>query len=92
LRQAATLGAFTEIVARNLTGAPADRMRALDAIRLVGPELTFISSDSGLTGSPSHTDALALAAKALREAGFAEPALTRMFKQNPALLVKLPPL
>ncbi len=92
LRQAATLGAFTEIVARNLTGAPADRMRALDAIRLVGPELTFISSDSGLTGSPNHTDALAQAAKVLREAGFAEAALTRMFKQNPAQLVKLPQL
>src|SRR5262245_42622087 len=91
LREAASLGAFMEIVARNLTGPPADRPRVLDTIRLVGPELTFISSDSGLTGSPSHTDALAQAAKVLREAGLGESALTRMFKENPARLVKLPP-
>jgi hypothetical protein len=90
LREAASLGAFMEVVARNLTGTPADRARVLDAIRLVGPDVTFISSDSGLTGSPSHTDALAQAAHVLRESGFAEPALTRMFKQNPARLVKLP--
>jgi len=90
LREAASLGAFMEIVARNVTGPPADRPRVLDAIRLVGPELTFISSDSGLTGSPSHTDALAQAAKVLREAGLGESALTRMFKENPARLVKLP--
>jgi Family of unknown function (DUF6282) len=92
LREAASLGAFMEIVARNFTGPPADKARVLDAIRLIGPDLTFISSDSGLTGSPNHTDALAQAAKVLREAGFAESALTRMFKQNPARLVKLPPL
>jgi hypothetical protein len=90
LKEAASLGAFMEIVARNLTGTPADRTRALNAIRLVGPDLTFISSDSGLTGSPSHTDALAQAAKVLREAGFGEPALARMFKENPARLIKLP--
>ena len=90
LREAASLGAFMEIVGRNFTGPPADTARVLDAIRLIGPDLTFISSDSGLTGSPSHTDALAQAAKVLRDAGFAESALTRMFKQNPAQLVKLP--
>jgi hypothetical protein len=90
LREATSLGAFMEVVARNLTGSAADRERALDAIRLVGPDLTFISSDAGLTGSPNHTDALAQAAKVLREAGFTESALTRMYKTNPARLVKLP--
>ena len=77
-------------MARNLTGSPVDRERALQAIHLVGPDKTFISSDAGLTGSPNHTDALAQAAKVLREAGFAESALTQMFKQNPAQLIKLP--
>src|SRR5580765_1988867 len=44
LREAASLGAFMEVVARNLTGPPADRARVLDAIRLIGPDLTFVSS------------------------------------------------
>jgi Family of unknown function (DUF6282) len=92
LREATSLGAFMEIVARNLTGSPAETARVLEAIRLIGPDATFVSSDSGLIGSPNHTDALAQAAKVLREAGFPESALTRMFKQNPARLVKLPPL
>ena len=44
--EAASLGAYMEIVARNFTGRRADTARVLDAIRLVGPDLTFISSDS----------------------------------------------
>jgi hypothetical protein len=90
LREATSLGAFMEIVARNITESPADKARVLDAIRLIGPDSTFISSDAGLAGSPNHTDALAQAATVLREAGFSESALTRMFKQNPARLIKLP--
>ena len=89
LREATRLGAVMEIVGRNFTGAPADTKRVLEGIRLVGPASTFISSDSGLTGSPNHTDALANAAKVLRQAGFADADLARMFKQNPARLVKL---
>jgi hypothetical protein len=90
LREAQSLGAYMEVVGRNLTGSAAERTRVLDAIRLVGPGSTFVSSDSGLTGSPSHTDALAQAAKVLREAGFNEAALAQMFKENPARLIKLP--
>jgi uncharacterized protein DUF6282 len=91
LREAASQGAYMEVVSRSLTGgSPADRARVLDAIRLIGPGLTFISSDAGLTGSPSHTDALASAARVLREAGFNESALRQMFKQNPARLIGLP--
>jgi hypothetical protein len=52
----------------------------------------FVSSDSGLVGTLNHADALAQSAKVLREAGFDEPALNRMFKENPARLIKLPPL
>jgi hypothetical protein len=90
LREAISLGAFMEIVARNITESSVDKVRVLDAIRLIGPDSTFISSDAGLAGSPNHTDALARAAMVLREAGFTESALTRMFKQNPARLIKLP--
>ena len=92
LREAASLGAYIEIVATNLTRPGAERARVIDTIRAIGPELTFVSSDSGLVGSPNHADALAQAAKTLRESGFGEPALNRMFKENPARLVMLPPL
>jgi hypothetical protein len=90
LKEAVDSGAYMEVVARNVTGDRAGRARALDAIRLVGADMTFISSDAGLTGAPGHTDALAQAAKVLRDSGFSEPALTRMFKDNPARLIKLP--
>jgi uncharacterized protein DUF6282 len=90
LREATALGGVVEFVGRNFTGTPAERAGIIDTIRRIGPDSVFISSDSGLTGSPNHTDALANAAKVLREAGFAESALTRMFKLNPARLVKLP--
>jgi len=90
LRAATSLGGVVEFVGRNFTGTPAETAGVIDVIRRIGPDSVFISSDSGLTGSPNHTDALAHAAKLLREAGFAEAALTRMFKRNPARLVKLP--
>jgi hypothetical protein len=91
MREAASQGAYIEIVASNLR-AGADRSRVVDTIRAIGPELVFVSTDSGLPGTPNYADALAQSAKALREAGFGEPALNRMFKENPARLVKLPPL
>jgi predicted metal-dependent TIM-barrel fold hydrolase len=90
IQEAAKLGAFIEHVAGSLTRPAADRSRVLEAIRRVGPARTFISSDSGLVGSPNHADALAQAAKALRDAGFGESDLNLMFKENPARLVKLP--
>jgi hypothetical protein len=90
IQESAKLGAFIELVAGNLTRP--DKSRAFEVIRRVGSELTFVSTDSGLVGSPNLADALAQAAKALREAGFNEADLNRMFKENPARLVKLPPL
>jgi hypothetical protein len=49
----------------------------------------FVGSDSGLVGTPNHPDALAMAAKSLRAAGFTEQDLNRMFKETPARLVGL---
>jgi hypothetical protein len=92
IEEAAKLGAFIELVAGNLTRPTADRPRVFEAVRRVGPGMTFVSSDSGLVGSPNHADALALAARALREAGFREADLNKMFKDNPARLIKLAPL
>ena len=56
---------------------------------MLGAENVVISSDSGLTGTPNLADAFVMAARALREAGFAEHDLERMFKVNPARLLGL---
>lgn len=66
------------------------RERVLEAIRMLGPQNFFIGSDSGLTGTPNHTDALVMAARVLRQNGFDEHALDMMFKDNPARLLGLP--
>lgn len=91
MKEAAGMGAYIEIVSSNLTRANG-RQPVIDAIRAIGPDLVFVGSDSGLTGGLNHGDALATSAKTLREAGFDEAALNKMFKDNPARLVKLPPL
>jgi len=61
-------------------------------LRVIGPERCFVSSDSGLPGTPNHPDALAMAAAALREAGYGESDLDLLFKDNPARLLGLPVL
>jgi hypothetical protein len=89
LRQAADLGGVIEITAGTLFRAGPARERAIDVIRAVGPARAFVGSDSGLTGTPNHPDALVMAARALREAGFDDQALDLMFKSNPARLLGL---
>jgi hypothetical protein len=89
LRAAVALGGYVEIVAGSLIRGGEGRTHNLDIIRLLGSEHCFVGSDSGLTGSPNHPDALALAAGALREAGFSEDDLDRLFKRNPAYLIGL---
>ena len=91
LQEAAKLGAYLEITAGTVSREGAGQARAFDAIRQVGAAMWFVSSDSGLPGN-NHPDALALAARALRGAGFTEKELNVMFKDNPAKLVKLPVL
>jgi hypothetical protein len=91
LREAVGLGAYVEILGRNLAADGPAKDRSLAAIRALGAEHCFVASDSGLEGEINHTDALALGAKALRAAGFSEADLDLMFKDNPAYLVRLPP-
>jgi hypothetical protein len=90
LRAASGLGAYIEITAGGLFREGPGRARVLEAVRAIGPDRFFVASDSGLVGTPNHTDALVLAARVLRENGFDEPALDTMFKDNPARLLGLP--
>jgi hypothetical protein len=89
LREAVALGGSVEITAGSLFRAGPGRTRVLDAVRELGPEAFFVASDSGLVGTPNHTDALVLAARVLRENGYDERALDVMFKHNPARLLGL---
>ncbi len=90
LREAVALGGVIEITAGSLFREGAGRERVLEAVRAIGPEHFFVGSDSGLTGSPNHTDALVMAIRVLRQNGIDERALTTMFKSNPARLLGLP--
>jgi hypothetical protein len=91
LQEAAKLGAYIEFTAGLVSREGPRQAQTFEAIRKVGPAMCFVASDSGLPGN-NHPDALALAAKALRAAGFTEKELNMMFKDNPAKLVKLPVL
>jgi hypothetical protein len=90
LQQVTAMGAYAEVVASELFRNAKDE--TLARIKAVGPAHCIISSDSGLTGSPSHTDALVRSARILREAGFSEADLNAMFKANPAKVLGLPVL
>ena len=90
LREAVDLGAFIEITGGAVIRDGEPKARALAALRAIGARHFFVGSDAGLRGRENHTDTLALAAKALRAAGFPEADLTLMFKDNPAFLVNLP--
>jgi hypothetical protein len=90
LLEAANLGGFIEIVTSNVMREGETKTRTVAAIRSVGPNRSFVSSDTGLLGSANHPDSLAQAAKALRQAGFTESELNAMFKENPARLIGLP--
>ena len=92
LRASVDLGAYIEIVGRTLTKDGESKEKTLAAVRALGAEHFFVSSDAGLVGELNQTDTLAIAAKTLRAAGASEVDLTIMFKDNPAYLVKLPAL
>jgi hypothetical protein len=89
LRAATELGALIEITAGSLYREGPGRERVLEAVRALGAEKFFVASDSGLVGTPNHTDALVMAARVLRQNGFDERTLDVMFKHNPARLLGL---
>jgi hypothetical protein len=63
----------------------------LETIRLIGPEHSFISSDTGQLNSNWQPDALANSAKLLRANGFTEREIDLMLKINPAKILGIPP-
>src|SRR5690606_22775488 len=89
LEAAVNLGGVIDTTANALYRAGPAREGAGADIRALGRENFFTGSDSGLTGTPNVADALVMAARALREAGFSEPELVLMFKRNPARLLGL---
>ena len=92
MQEAVKLGGAIEITAGTVSGSGPNKARAIEAIKALGTRNVFIASDSGLVGTPNHPDAMAMAIKALRAAGFSEQDLNRMFKDTPARLIGLPPL
>lgn len=90
LKRAIGLGGYIEIVASELFGNTKNNY--IGMIRALGPAHCFVSTDSGLVGSHNHPDALVMAIRILREAGFSEADLDLMFRENPAFLVGLPTL
>lgn len=89
LERSVELGGVVEMTAGTLYGEGPARERAFNVIRMLGSENVFVGSDSGLTGTPNHPDALVMAARALRTAGFGEHDLDLMFRINPARLIGL---
>jgi hypothetical protein len=92
LKQATAQGAYVEFTAGSVNREGEGRTRAINTIRAITPAFAFVSSDSGLIGTPNHPDALAMAIKNLRTAGFNEQELSLMFRDNTAKLIKLPVL
>jgi hypothetical protein len=90
MQEAVKLGGAIEITAGALSRDGAAKTRAIEVIKALGTQNVFVGSDSGLVGTPNHPDALAMAIKSLRAAGFSEQDLNRMFKETPARLVGLP--
>jgi hypothetical protein len=92
MQEAVKLGGVIEITAGTVSRDGPNKQRAIDAIKALGTQNVIVASDSGLVGTPNHPDALAMAIKGLRAAGFSEQDLSRMFRDTPARLVGLPPL
>jgi hypothetical protein len=73
-------------------GAPAANVtRHVNGIRAAGVERAFVSSDTGQLNAAFQPDALANAARRLREQGFTERELDLLFKINPANILGIPP-
>ena len=84
------LGGAVEITAGTFSRDGPGKTHAIELIKTLGTPNVFVASDSGLVGTPNHPDAMAMAAKSLRAAGFSEQDLNWMFKDTPARLVGLP--
>jgi hypothetical protein len=89
LRVAADLGAYIEIIARNLARDGASKDRSIAAIRAIGAQHFFVASDAGLTGDLSHTGRARARGQDVARGRVSEADLATMYKDNPAFLVRL---
>jgi hypothetical protein len=91
MREAAGLGAKIEFVYNALIGPYKmfDLPEYAAAIRQVGPENCFLSSDLGQAGNPLHADGLQAFITGLKKLGFTQAELDVMTKTNPARLLGL---
>ena len=91
MREAARLGGKIEFVYNALIGANKmfELKEYVDAIRAVGVENCFLSSDLGQAGNPVHVDGLEAFIKGLRGAGFSDKELDVMTRLAPASLLGL---
>jgi hypothetical protein len=94
MKEAARLGAKIEFVYNALIGINKEFEISdyAKAIRQIGPENCFLSSDLGQAGNPVHADGLAAFLKGLAEMGFTVAELDTMSKTNPAWLLGLQPV
>ncbi len=90
-REAATLGAFIEIVGGNLAGPDAQAKidRFASQIRGVGPASVIMASDLGQKGNALPPDGFAVFIDAMRKKGFTDEELETMTRRNPARLLGL---
>jgi hypothetical protein len=95
IKQAVALGPeiYAEFTSQfgNQNARPEMVKQYVGAIRTVGVDHAFVSTDTGQINSDFQPDALAKAAKALRANGFSEAELAKLFKINPAKILGLTP-
>ena len=91
MRQMAASGAIMEIdwLAVHSGGRTIDEY--VSAIRDLGAEAFFLSSDLGQAGNPLHAEGMRAYIRALREAGITEDEIDVMARRNPARLLGLDP-
>jgi len=95
IKQAVALGPeiYAEFTSQfgNQNARPEMVKQYVEAIRAVGVDHAFVSTDTGQINSDFQPDALAKAAKVLRTNGFSEAELAKLFKVNPAKILGLTP-
>jgi hypothetical protein len=95
IKQAVALGPeiYAEFTSQfgNQNARPEMVKEYVEAIRAVGVDHSFVSTDTGQINSDFQPDALAKAAKVLRANGFSEQDLAKLFKTNPAKILGLTP-
>lgn len=92
MQEVAREGAYIEFTDHDLAPGKLPALTAKDyvaAIRAIGVQSCFLSSDLGQPGSPLHPDGLIAYFAALRNAGLSQADIDQMAKTNPAQILGL---